>query len=49
MTHLLRGPSLLTVGERELIAACASALNASDYCLGFTSGPPRRSASKSRR
>jgi uncharacterized peroxidase-related enzyme len=31
---LLRGPSPLTVGQRELIAAYVSALNACDYCAG---------------
>lgn len=31
---LLRGPSPLSVGERELIAAFVSALNACRYCLG---------------
>lgn len=31
---LLRGPSALTIGERELIAAYVSALNACKYCLG---------------
>jgi len=29
---LLRGPSTLTRGERELIAACVSALNDCQYC-----------------
>jgi hypothetical protein len=29
---LLRGPSILTRGERELIAACVSALNGCRYC-----------------
>ena len=31
---LLRGPSPLTVAQRELIAAYVSALNACDYCAG---------------
>lgn len=31
---LLRGPSPLTVAERELIAAFVSGLNACDYCHG---------------
>lgn len=31
---LLRGPSPLSVAEREMIAAYVSALNACDYCLG---------------
>src|SRR6516225_4843381 len=31
---LLRGPSPLTVAERELIAAYVSALNACNYCHG---------------
>ncbi|HEC07482.1 MAG TPA: peroxidase [Thiolapillus brandeum] len=31
---LLRGPSPLTVGERELIAAYVSGLNACDFCSG---------------
>ena len=31
---LLRGPSPLTVAERELIAAYVSGLNACDYCYG---------------
>lgn len=31
---LLRGPSELTVGERELIAAYVSGLNACQFCLG---------------
>lgn len=34
-THnLMRGPSPLSVGERELIAAYVSALNACAYCAG---------------
>jgi len=32
---LLRGPSALSVAERELIAAYVSALNACDYCHGI--------------
>jgi uncharacterized peroxidase-related enzyme len=31
---LLRGPSLLSVAERELIAAFVSRLNACEYCAG---------------
>ncbi len=31
---LMRGPSSLTVGERELIASYVSGLNACDYCHG---------------
>ena len=31
---LLRGPSPLTIAERELIAAYVSSLNACDYCAG---------------
>jgi len=31
---LLRGPSPITVAQRELIAAYVSALNACDYCHG---------------
>jgi uncharacterized peroxidase-related enzyme len=31
---VLRGPSPLSVGDRELIAAYVSALNACDYCVG---------------
>jgi AhpD family alkylhydroperoxidase len=34
---LLRGPSPLSVAERELIAAYASALNACGYCHGVHS------------
>lgn len=34
---LLRGPSALSVGERELIAAFVSGLNACNYCHGVHS------------
>lgn len=32
--HLMRGPSPLTPGERELIAGYTSSLNACDFCFG---------------
>ncbi|GAA1579934.1 carboxymuconolactone decarboxylase family protein [Kribbella sancticallisti] len=32
---LLRSPSLLTIAQRELIAAYVSGLNACDYCYGI--------------
>ena len=35
---VLRGPSALSVGERELIAAFVSALNLCDYCAGVHQG-----------
>lgn len=34
---LMRGPSPLTVAERELVAAYVSGLNACDYCFGVHS------------
>ncbi len=36
-TEIMRQPSQLSVGERELIAAYVSALNACQYCLGVHS------------
>lgn len=40
-TAVLRGPSPLSVGERELIAAFVSGLNACTYCLGVHAATAR--------
>src|SRR3990172_6731934 len=39
---LMRGPSPLSVAERELIAAFVSALNACDYCHGVHEATARQ-------
>lgn len=41
-TAVLRGPSALSEGERELIAAYVSALNACSYCHGVHAETARR-------
>jgi alkylhydroperoxidase family enzyme len=43
---VLRGPSPLSEGERELIAAYVSGLNACHYCHGVHTKTPRPSALK---
>lgn len=39
---LMRGPSPLTVAERELVAAYVSGLNSCDYCYGIHSATAQR-------
>lgn len=45
---LMRGPSPLTVAERELVAAYVSGLNSCDYTTASTAPPPRGSVSMTR-
>lgn len=44
---LMRGPSPLSIAERELIAAYVSGLNACDYCYGFIRSPRSAEARRS--